>query len=381
MFTLDSITAFFRAHGSLRLSQRKTLAALVWAVTAQPRLGVAIIGRSLTMAGGTTAKHNIKRVDRFLGNPRIDLPTAQGDLIATLTEAASEVLLTLDWTDPKDGVHQILACNLRAHGRALPVGWITLRKDALKGQMRATEIALCQRVATLIPPTCHVILLADRGFASTELFRAVDTLQWDWIIRSKGTVRIQVKGQPWTPLSLWSQSRPVHADLPAVHYGRQGHGGAYPCRIVVYGDVGHPDPWYLIVSAGITPAAWPWPRVVAAYGQRFTTEECFKDQKNDPYEGFHLDCVTLGTPERWNRLLLIFAWAYYWLNVAGWQMETTDQAHRWRANTAKKRTHALWRLGHWCLEHHDVVWRTLLRARLSFIRGIPPLRPVIPTTS
>ncbi len=55
-------------------------------------------------------------------------------------------------------------------------------------------------------------------------------------------------------------------------------------------------------------------------------------------------------------------------------METAEQAPQWRANTAKKRTHALWRLGHWGLAHHDVVWRTLLRSRLAFIRNIPPLR-------
>ncbi len=354
---------------------------MVWAVMTQARLGIAIIGRALTMAGGTTAKHNTKRVDRFLGNPRIDLAAAQGDLIATMTEAASEVLLTLDWTDPKDGVHQTLACNLRAHGRALLAGWMTLRKDELKGPRRATEIALCQRVAALISPTCHVILVADRGFASTELFRALDALHWDWIIRSKGTVWVQTEGQPWKSLSSWSHERPAHADLPRVRYGRRSHGGPYPCRIVVYGEPGHPDPWNLIVSAGLAPAQWPEERVVAAYGQRFTTEECFKDQKNDPYEGFHLECVKLGTPERWDRLLLIFAWAYYWLNVAGWHMETTDQAPQWRANTAKKRTHALWHLGQWGLAHHDVVWRTLLRTRLALIRSIPALGPILPTTS
>ena len=32
----------------------------------------------------------------------------------------------------------------------------------------------------------------------------------------------------------------------------------------------------------------------------------------------HRDWVTLSTPARWDRLLLIFACAYYWLNIAGW---------------------------------------------------------------
>lgn len=59
--------AFFRTHGSLRLSQRKTLAAMVWAVMTQPRLGIAISGRALTMATSTTAKHNIIPIEPRTG--------------------------------------------------------------------------------------------------------------------------------------------------------------------------------------------------------------------------------------------------------------------------------------------------------------------------
>ncbi|MDA8192366.1 MAG: hypothetical protein M0Z53_00005, partial [Thermaerobacter sp.] len=94
MFDLQSITAFFSPHGHLRKSQRKTLAALVWALTRQPLLGIAAIVRSLAMAHGTTAKHAIKRVDRFLGNVGIDLEVACGDLIQTVIGAARLVHLT-----------------------------------------------------------------------------------------------------------------------------------------------------------------------------------------------------------------------------------------------------------------------------------------------
>ena len=55
---------------------------------------------------------------------------AQGDLIPYLLAEAPEALLTLDWTDPRDGVHQILSLNWRTHGRAIPLGWVTARKDS-----------------------------------------------------------------------------------------------------------------------------------------------------------------------------------------------------------------------------------------------------------
>jgi hypothetical protein len=44
-----------------------------------------------------------------------------------------------------------------------------------------------------------------------------------------------------------------------------------------------------------------------------------------------------------------------------------------RANTAKTRTHALGRLGQWALEHHDLVWRTLLRHQAGFRTQIPAI--------
>ncbi len=50
MIKLQSITDYFTTHSRLRLSQRKTLAALVWALMRKPLLGIAAIGHSLAMA-------------------------------------------------------------------------------------------------------------------------------------------------------------------------------------------------------------------------------------------------------------------------------------------------------------------------------------------
>ena len=62
----------------------------------QTRLGIAAIGQSLAMANTTSAKHAIKRVDRFPGNLGVDLEVAQADLIQTVIRSARRVYLTLD---------------------------------------------------------------------------------------------------------------------------------------------------------------------------------------------------------------------------------------------------------------------------------------------
>lgn len=289
MIALQSITEFFTTYGRRRKSPRKTLAALVWALLRQPLLGIAAMGHSLAMAHTPSAKHAIKRVDRFLGKEGIDLEVACGDLMATVIGSAREVYLTLDWTDPKtkDGQFHTLRCNVRAHGRAMPIAWTTVKKDQLKHRMREYEPALCERVARLLPSGCHGILLADRGFATVQFFRAVDTLGWDGIIRSKGNILV-FWAEHGLPLILLGKRRPAQIDSP-VRYGKQAQGGSYAGRLVVYVDSTHADPWFLIVSAGLADRTWG--QIVAAYGPRFPWEESYTDQKNNPVAGFHRNCV------------------------------------------------------------------------------------------
>ena len=82
------------------------------------------------MAQTTQAKYALKRVDRFIGNAGVDMEVACRDLIETVIGNAREILLTLDWTDPKtkDGQFQTLSMKVRAHGRALAIAWKTVRK-------------------------------------------------------------------------------------------------------------------------------------------------------------------------------------------------------------------------------------------------------------
>ncbi len=214
--------------------------------------------------------------------------------------------------------------------------------------MRPYEAASCQRIAAFVPVGCHVILLAGRGFD---------------MIPSPQSARLALHYSHPGP-GQNRRSRPTTAALPGIS---PRSSGILSCRVVVYCNGGHSDPWNLVMSPGLTRADWPAARIVAAYGRRFTTEECFKDEKNDPDEGFPLDCVRLSTPERWDRLLLVFAWAYYWLiSPNGWG--------KWRGRTVKtKRTHALWRLGTWTLACHDMVWCMMLRAPHTFQKTIPAI--------
>ncbi len=93
-----------------------------------------------------------------------------------------------------------------------------------------------------------------------------------------------------------------------------------------------------------------------------------------------MNAVKLGTTERWDRMWLVFARAYYWLNVGGWVVEHRREDRDWRGNTSEKRTHALWCLGYWGLSYHDLDWRTLVRNQAAFQASIPPVGEVVMLT-
>lgn len=97
---------------------------------------------------------------------------------------------------------------------------------------------------------------------------------------------------------------------------------------------------------------------------------------------FKLESITTHWTTHGNlrSLWLVFAWAYYWLNVAGWEGEVRGQDRHWRANTTPIRTHALWRLGLWILTHGGLSWRALCRRQAHYLQHIPPMGTIPPPT-
>jgi hypothetical protein len=82
----------------IRRSQAKTLAELVLGAMRSRRASLADIGRS--MCGKALPKHRIKRVDRFLGNERVEVAEAVWALMAIAAKAARGRLFVLvDWVD------------------------------------------------------------------------------------------------------------------------------------------------------------------------------------------------------------------------------------------------------------------------------------------
>lgn len=307
------------------------------------KVGVAAIGRG--MATAAYPKHRIKRVDRFLGNPRIQIPKAVKSLVFWLLGIKEKAVIAIDWTHLKDGIHMLLKAAVVAKGRTIPILWKVVREQDLTLNQNHIEEDFLRELKTLIPPNVkQVVIIADRGFPRADLFRLLGELGFHYVIRLKTTVWVKGKSYEGNLGDIkvrWGQV----IDLGVVQYRKIN---PVTTRIVISFDKGHKEPWLLATDLEEDAR-----KIIEYYAKRMEIDEFFRDAKSSRY-GFSLEYVELSCPERYERMMLILAYAYFMLTLAGEFGERRGLHRRLMANTAKKRTLALWKVGSYVLRHGRV---------------------------
>lgn len=275
--------------------------------------------------------HRVKRLWRFLDNPRIDAQALQLALIPTTIAALGYprlLGLAIDWTY-FDGVppnghrmrYHVLRIAVPRRGRALPLLQLAYDRDNLpagQSQNQLEEQALLAVVRAL-PLGVHPVILGDRGFGRAAFLTWLQDQGLDYVVRiTAGTGLVTADGLRWR---LGTEGlRP--GDLrwaPNVRYGQRYQGRprdlwinvALCWRLPRHVQRRHArqqadEPWYLATNQ---PSA---EQAVARYRQRFWIEESFKDSKSR----FQLKHVRIGSPERLTRLLLALTIALCWLALA-----------------------------------------------------------------
>ncbi len=316
------------------------LALLVVALMRGRRLGVAAIGRCIPT--GTTDKHHIKAVDRFLGNEAIDLPVLWEALLGLAAKGQRSLFVLLDWTD-LGSPHEVLVAAVSYAGRALPVAWATTKKGHYLRSRNAFETSLCISMKALLPPEMRLVIVADRGFGRASFFKSLKRAGISFLVRIRRDVHL-IHGRGSGPPHNRSIARGQVRDLPGALYGDDAR---VEVRCVITFGVGTAgkvpkQPWYLVTN--LLPTELTAGAVVDAYKLRMRIEHNFRDHKSMRF-GFQLRSVRLSTPARYDRLLAIAALALLLLVHLGQRVEVSGLHHRFKANTASKRTHSLFQLG------------------------------------
>ena len=93
--------------------------------------------------------HCIKRVDRFVGNPRIEPIHAMEGLIPWLARPRQRLLVSLDRVDLRHFQCLVLAARLR--GRAIPLLWAVYRYEDVYRSQNNLEYGLLRAWSPLVP--------------------------------------------------------------------------------------------------------------------------------------------------------------------------------------------------------------------------------------
>jgi hypothetical protein len=308
----------------LRLSQRKTLGELVFGAMQCRRVSLADIGRSLDSAA--MAKHCIKRVYRFIANPRVEVTEGARALLHLASKhAQGRFVMALDWVDIRG--YKVLRAAVPLRGRSVPIIFGAYEKWQLYKSQNNLEEGLVRLLKALTPPKSEIVLLADRGFARAEFARALQEIGISYIIRLTGQVHFRSKKHQGR-LDAIMLKPGQRRDLGFGAYRKQK---PVRQRVLAYWGRGYREPWFLGSDL-----EWGWKKLVAAFQRRMLIEELFRDEKNIRY-GWGLRQLSLSTKHRLERMLLVLAFAYLFLLLLGLICAETMSPAHWAAGVSHKK--------------------------------------------
>lgn len=301
-------------------------------------LAIHSIGIGMAEARGVEPKHAIKQVDRMLSNRGIDVWALFALWVPFVLGDRRDIVVALDWTEHDHDDQSTIALSLvTSHGRATPLIWKTVVKSGLRDNRNEFEDDVIRRLHEVLPEGVGVTLLADRGFGDQKLYGMLGELGFGYVIRFREIITVTDSD---------GESRPAANWVPQNGRSRMIRGASvtqdqFPIPAVVcVKEAGMKDNWCLATSRSDLAGK----EVVTLYGKRFTIEENFRDTKDQKY-GLGLSATHIGTPARRDRLLLIAALAQSLLTLLGASGEALGFDRLLKANTAKKRTHSLYRQG------------------------------------
>jgi hypothetical protein len=352
----------------LRKSQAKTLSVLVAAALATARLTLAGIGRELAALDDGAAKHAIKRVWRFITNPRIEPVEVMPALLTRLWRRKLKwharrpdrrpLLVSLDWTEVRR-CHTLLAAVV-VEGRAVPLAWESYRDRVQGKSQNALEYGLLARLQAALPPGVRIVVLADRGFGRTAMAEVCQNLKLAYLIRVRADVTVRAPGpHGWSGLlEKYPIRRGECRGWTAVLYRAED---PVTTNLILRWKPGLPadrdEPWYLMTNLPVR-GRWTARQLSDLYALRFDIEEFFRDGKNE-HLGWSLAKTRIQRADRLDRLILILAVAYLLLVALGLWCRQHRPARTWASNN-RERELSTFQIGRVMLDRVRLAIKTLV---------------------
>jgi hypothetical protein len=321
-------------HAKRVLSLANGVTGVVYAAAAS----VHAIGQALATARSLDPKHAVKQVDRMLSNAGIEVWALFAFWAPFVLAGRKEVVVALDWTEfDADGQATIAAYLVTSHGRATPLLWKTVKKDALEGRRNEYEDEILVRLAEVLPSDVQATILADRGFGDQKLYEGLERSGLKFVIRFREVIRVENDAGEGKPGGEWI---PTNGRARLLKNARVTQDRFQVPAVVCVKAKSMKEGWCLASNHDDKTAK----ELVRLYGKRFTIEETFRDQK-DIHFGMGLSATRIGQPARRDRLLFLLAIAQALLTLLGAAGEKIGIDKHLKSNTSPKRQYSLFRQG------------------------------------
>ena len=335
-FIRDYLGAIFAED--LHAKRLDSLAGATLGVMTSASLAVSVIGHALAQARCRLTKHAIKQVDRLLSNQGVVVWDMLGPWVAEMVGQRRSIVVAMDWTDFDADDQTTLALNLVTnHGRATPLLWLTVFKGELKDKRNDYEDLCLLRLAEALPEGVAVTILADRGFGDVKLFAFLDELGFDYVIRFRGNIHVAAADGETRLAADWVGKGGRARKLPAASVTA---GGREVGAVVCVHAKDMKEAWCLATSRAEASAR----EIINYYAKRWTIEPGFRDTKDLRF-GMGMGVLRISDPQRRDRLFLLNAFAIVLLTLLGAAGESLGMDRHLKSNTAKHRTHSLFRQG------------------------------------
>jgi hypothetical protein len=309
-----------------RKTQCANLTELAHALFARKTLCVAHLAREYRPKGKCKAErpkhvlfHRLKRLRRFLDNPRLDLDA----VFTRLTRLSFSVCQTPGMAlpvllDPTYfGDYTAIVASVPRAGRALPIVWRVVRRnlaDETELSQNLIVRKLLDGVQERLSGVVQMVLIADAEFASGSFFQFLKQLKAQFVIRVDAETWVlspdyngPIGGLPIKPggKRLW---------LKDALYSKEHR---EPVNLLAVWGEGYKEPWFLATNLD-DPAL-----TERYYRKRMKVEQGFRDWKHHLRLKGTLRVERVG---RAQRLITAVALLYWFISLVGLRLNTP--AHR-----------------------------------------------------
>lgn len=292
----------YHAHLSEKLTRSNYLLTILLIQVVQSIKEVTLESIATKLAMPIKFESRRKKIQRFLSNDEWDLDDIWLPLVVSWIKDSIKqgniIYLAIDRT--KWQLNNILMVSMIWRKRAIPIYWKMLDRQG-NSTLENQQLVLTSVFAAL--SDYSLLVLGDREFCSVTLANWLREEKVDFCLRLKKNVCIKTEAELWAELkmlelepgnSFFNQEVTIRKTAPVQGFNLAGK------WLGKYRNVITKEPWYILTSLAALQAA------VAAYAQRFGSEEMFRDFKGG---GYNLEKTNV-TGERLSKLLILLSLAY-----------------------------------------------------------------------